>query len=70
MFALPLPCWRVHDTTLRRIRDTNLFEYRVWLDVPVRRVLCGRCGVSREDLPWLLPHARITTRLRRYAEDF
>ena len=61
-------CTRVHDTQRRRVRDANLFEYRVWLDVPVRRVQCPRCGVARERLSWLLPHARITNRLRRYAE--
>lgn len=62
-------CRHVHDTHLRRVRDANLFEYRVWLDVPVRRVSCARCGVSREHLPWLPSHARMTTRLRRYAEQ-
>jgi len=63
------PCRRVHDTHLRRVRDANLFEYRVWLDVPVRRVLCRHCGVSREHLPWLPSHARLTTRMQQYAEQ-
>ncbi len=62
-------CRQVHDTHHRRVRDANLFEYRVCLEVPVRRVICSRCGVSREYLPWLPPHARITTRLRSYVEQ-
>jgi transposase len=41
-------CRRVHDTDIRRIRDMDLFEYRVWLEVPVRRVVCDMCGVGRE----------------------
>ena len=62
-------CRQVHDTQLRRVRDANVFEYRVWLDVPVRRVRCRHCGVSREHLPWLPAHARITVRLRCYVEE-
>ena len=61
-------CDRVHDTSWRWVRDRDLFEYRVWLDVPVRRVRCPRCGVGRERLSWLSPHARITARLRAHVE--
>lgn len=62
-------CSRVHDTHRRRVRDADLFEYRVWLEVPVRRVQCSQCGVARERLSWLAPRARITNRLRCYAEQ-
>ena len=62
------PCHHVHDTSIRRIRDRDLFEYRVWLEVPVRRLRCPRCGVSRESLDWLAPHARITRRLQQHVE--
>ncbi len=62
------PCHRTHDITHRRVRDRDLFEYRVWLDVPVRRVRCVRCGVTREALSWLAPRARITQRLRQQVE--
>ncbi len=61
-------CSRIHDTSVRRVRDRDLFEYRVWLEVPVRRVQCQRCGVRREQLDWLAPRSRITLRLRRYVE--
>lgn len=62
------PCPLIHDTSLRRVRDQDLFEYRVWLDVPVRRVRCSRCGVAREALKWLGAHARLTQRLRQHVE--
>ena len=58
----------VHDTSLRRIRDRDLFEFRVWLEVPVRRVRCTDCGVGREKLDWLIFHSRMTERFRSYAE--
>lgn len=62
------PCTQVHDTTPRRVRERDLFEYRVWLEVPVRRLRCPRCGVAREWLDWLAPHARITQRLQQHIE--
>ena len=34
----------------------------------MRRVICPSCGVGRERIDWLLPHARLTERLRRHAE--
>lgn len=61
-------CSNVHDTQRRRVRDRDLFDYRVWLDVPVRRVRCYRCGVGREGLSWLSPHARMTLRMRQHTE--
>lgn len=62
------PCRLIHDSTMRTIRDRDLFEYRVWLKVPIRRVRCPRCGVTREALSWLAPRARITRRLQCHAE--
>ena len=62
------PCRQVHDTSLRRVRDRDLFEYRVWLEVPVRRVRCSRCGVATERLTWLTPRARITCRFQQHVE--
>lgn len=64
------PCKLIHDTALRRIRDRDLFEYRVWLDVPLRRVHCDTCGVAREAVSWLSARARMTDRLRRQVELF
>ena len=62
------PCTQIHDTTVRRVRERDLFEYRVWLEVPVRRLRCPRCGVAREQLDWLAPHARITRRFQQHVE--
>lgn len=61
-------CPDVHDTSLRRIRDRDLFEFRVWLEVPIRRIRCANCGVGRERLNWLVLHSRITERLRSHVE--
>lgn len=63
------PCPQVHDTHSRQVRDANSFEFRIWLEVPVRRVRCPRCGIAREHLSWLPARARITERLRQYAEQ-
>lgn len=58
----------IHDVSVRRIRDRDLFEYRTWLEVPVRRLRCPRCGVRREALSWLSVYSRLTERLRQQAE--
>lgn len=56
-------CRQVHETTVRRVRDLPLFEYRVVLHVPRRRVLCERCGGPRlERLDWLGRYQRVTQR--------
>ncbi|OZI73988.1 ISL3 family transposase [Bordetella genomosp. 12] len=57
-------CRQVHETTVRRVRDLPLFEYRVVLHVPRRRLLCERCGGPRlERLSWLGRYQRVTDRL-------
>ena len=67
------PCWnceqcgarcpQVHETTVCRVRDLPLFEYRVVLHVPRRRVVCERCGWPRlQKLDWLGRYQRITQR--------
>lgn len=61
-------CPKVHDTSLRRVRDRDLFEYRVWLELPVRRVCCTQCGIAREKLNWLPERARVTERFRLHLE--
>jgi len=59
---------RIHDTHCRRIRERDLFDYRVWLNVPVRRVICPRCGVRNEQIDWLDGRRHMTVALRRYVE--
>lgn len=47
-----------HETTIRRVRDLPIFEHRVVLVVPRRRLWCERCGSPRlERLSRLSRHA-------------
>jgi len=57
-------CRQVHETTIRRVRDLPLFEYRVVLHMPRRRLWCEQCGGPRlERLAWLGRYQRVTDRL-------
>lgn len=57
-------CRQVHETTIRRVRDLPLFEYRVVLHVPRRRLWCDQCdGPRLERLAWLGRYQRVTDRL-------
>lgn len=62
------PCGLIHERNLRRVRDRDLFDQRVWLEVPLRRVVCLTCGVTTEYLPWLPARSRLTTRLKAHVE--
>lgn len=62
-------CQQIHETTIRRVRDLPLFEYRVVLHVPRRRVWCDRCGGPRlERLDWLGRYQRVTERFAKACE--
>jgi transposase len=62
-------CSQVHETTVRRVRDLPLFEYRVVLHVPRRRVWCPACGGPRlEKLDWLGRYQRVTNRFAEAVE--
>lgn len=62
-------CQQIHETTVRRVRDLPLFEYRVVLHVPRRRVWCERCGGPRlEKLAWLGRYQRVTERFAKACE--
>lgn len=62
-------CQQVHETTERRVRDLPLFEYRVVLHVPRRRVWCEHCGGPRlERLDWLGRYQRVTERFAKACE--
>jgi len=45
------------------------FDQRVWLEVPLRRVVCLSCGVSTEYLPWLPARSRLTARMIAHVES-
>ena len=55
----------VHDSEVRRVRDLPIFDVSVELELPRLRLECPNCGPKLEDLNWLEPYARITSRLAR-----
>jgi transposase len=61
----------VHSQGHRRmIRDLNLADRQVWLEVDYRKVWCRRCGKTRvEHLNFCDSPQRLTHRLRRYIYD-
>lgn len=50
------------------MRDRDLLDRRVLLQLPVRRLDCLRCGRITERIDWLEPASRLTTRLRAWLE--
>lgn len=59
---------RVHDVNRRRVRERDLFDHRVWLDVPVRRLRCAQCGIRREQISWLPGRRGLTQAMIRHVE--
>ncbi len=59
----------IHDTHVRRIRERDLFQYRVWLEVPVRRVRCITCGPRLEQIRWLSGRQRLTASMISWVES-
>jgi len=62
------PCGLIHERRTRRVRERHLFDRQVWLEVPLRRVVCLTCGVSTEHVPWLPARSRLTGRLIAHVE--
>lgn len=61
---------RRHAETLRWVRDLNLGEHEVLLEIVQRRFYCRSCGGTRtEALEFVAPFARVTKRLARYAAE-
>ena len=59
----------IHDTRLRRVRERDLFQYRVWLEVPVRRVRCPSCGPRTETISWLSGRQAMTRSMVNWVES-
>jgi len=59
---------QVHDVVTRRVRERDLFCYRVWLEVPVRRLRCPECGPCREQICWLAGRRALTVAMVRWVE--
>jgi transposase len=53
----------IHDQEERRVRDLPIFEAPVELVLPRLRLACPHCGPKLEQLAWLEPYARVTSRL-------
>lgn len=58
----------IHDVSWRRVRERDLFHYRIWLDVPIRRVRCPICGTCREHIPWLAGRRQLTQAMVNWVE--
>ena len=47
-------CALIHERCRRQVRECDWLDRRVWLDVPVRRMDCHRCGARVvADIAWL-----------------
>lgn len=62
------PCYKVHDCRIRRVRERDLFDRKVWLDVPVRRLRCRHCGPTLERIDWLSGRLHLTNAMRCWVE--
>jgi len=63
------PCALVHERRRRKVRDRDILDKRVWLDVPVRRLDCHHCDARvAEHIAWLDRRARFTHRVRLWVE--
>ncbi len=54
---------RVHEVSMRCVRDLPILGADTYVWVPRYRVACPTCGPKLEALSWLSPWARVTTRL-------
>lgn len=56
-------CRSFYDQELRRVRDLNCGDLRIYLELPIRRVDCPDCqGVQQERLDFLAANHRYTRR--------
>lgn len=65
------PAATVHSQGYRRyLRDLNLAQSQVWLDITYRKIWCSKCnGVRVEQLSFVDASKRVTHRLARYIHD-
>lgn len=60
--------WSIHDVSVRRVRERDLFDRKVWLLVPIRRLRCVICGVRTESVAWLAGRRHMTAAMVSYVE--
>lgn len=58
----------IHDTRIRRVRERDLLQYQVWLEIPVRRVRCTTCGPTQEFISWLPGRQHLTASMVTWIE--
>ena len=65
---------KAYDTTAKRWRHMDFFEYRTFLHAPSPRVTCPTCGIRQARIPWARPRRGFTRDLEDFvtamAEDF
>lgn len=62
-------CVLVHERRRRKVRERDLSDRRVVLDVPIRRMDCHHCGARVvEQIAWLDSRVRVSQRLRCWVE--
>ena len=59
----------IKDRSLRMYRDKPVFDWTVYLRMYRRRVVCPRCGVRSEQLPFADGRSRFTRRFERMVFD-
>lgn len=63
------PCTLLHERRRRKVRDRDILDRRVWVDVPIRRLDCHHCDARvTEHITWLDRRSRITHRVRLWVE--
>jgi len=60
---------KIHDQVQRRVRDCDMLDSMLTVELPIRRVDCAHCGVAREQIDWLDKSARMTCRLISWIEQ-
>lgn len=63
-----MPVSQVHDLSVRRVRERDIGSFSVWLEVPVARLKCPRCGPKTEYIPWLSGRLRMTRSFALWVE--
>lgn len=58
----------IHDQVLRKVRDCNLLDRELSVELMARRVNCQHCGVKAERIDWLDKSQRMTKRLSNWIE--
>lgn len=60
---------KAYDTTWKRWRHLDFFEYRTFLHAPSPRVICSGCGIRQADIPWARRRSGFTRALEGFVAD-